>query len=150
MTLSVEPIGFREFGPCECCGRSSRRISGFVSSDDGPLAGYLIHWTLGHVRDRGANIDLIMGSWGETTTAADRYVVSLYYRVVNDEPSVMVVDAEKQTADKHLIAAGALTRDDVIGTPLATEVFEIVDAVFLGDNRLADLQDPAEPIPTQQ
>jgi hypothetical protein len=36
------------------------------------MAAYYVHWALGHVPDRGANIDLIVGEWGEAATRERR------------------------------------------------------------------------------
>ena len=53
------------------------------------LAAYFVHWTLGHVPDQGANMDMIIGSWGEGATAKKRIAVSLAYRLTETGPSLM-------------------------------------------------------------
>jgi hypothetical protein len=46
----------------------------------------------------------------------------------------MVVDPDERFSGVDL-AATALKRDDVINTPLADQVFSVVDAIYLQDGR---------------
>src|SRR5262245_55514099 len=91
--ITIEPTGSKDTGVCDCCGRSSRRVWGLAYSDALCLAAYFVHWTLGHVPDRGANIDLIIGEWGEAATRDRRSALALAYRLMDTGPSIMVIDA---------------------------------------------------------
>lgn len=53
----------------------------------------------------------------------------------------MVVDRADGATGFAELAEHALKRDEVIGTPLAQQVFSIVDAVFMKDPRVAELQE---------
>jgi hypothetical protein len=131
--LEVEP-GEESFGHCDCCGRTSHSIWGFIRQVGGPgVAAYWVHWTEGHIEELGADFDLVVGTWGEGTSSADRAAVSLLYREQEDgSPSIMVVDAE----EKPSLADKALKRGEIIGTPLAPQIFALIDAVFLQEKRL--------------
>ncbi|QIG81234.1 hypothetical protein [Stakelama tenebrarum] len=95
-----------------------------------------MHWTVGHLDDPGANLDLALGSWGEGSTSGDRVAVSLLYRQPEESPpAVMVIDATDRTVAKSDLVSAALRRRDVVGTPLARQVFDIVDAILLQDPR---------------
>lgn len=48
----------------------------------------------------------------------------------------MVIDAKKRSVATSGLAGEAMTRDDVVGTDLATNVFAIVDAILVQDKRL--------------
>ena len=74
-----------------------------------------------------------MGSGGDGTGPDDRSLVSLVHRETDDGPQLMVVDATPGA--KAELAARALLRADVIGTPLATQVFELIDAIYTQDGR---------------
>ncbi len=131
--LTIEPAGSKDTGVCECCGHESRRVWGFVSTPDTAVAAYYVHWTLGRVVEHGATFDVVLGEWGEGTSGADRSVVSLLYRLAEDGPGFMVVDAEGR-----------------IDNP----VFAVTDAILEQDGRVAELlgRDPipqadAEPEP---
>ncbi len=138
--LTIEPLGAGDTGRCECCGRVSRKGWGIVYRDGWALASYFVHWTVGHVFDNGASIDVILGKWGEGTSAADRYAVRLGYRILDDGPSMMVRDAERAHV-KSTLAEHCLKRSDVIGQPLADMVFAVCDAFLAQDQRLAALWD---------
>lgn len=99
------------------------------------MAAYWMHWTAGHLSTTGANLDLVIGKWGEGTDANDRVGVALVHRQLDDgTPSLMVIDADDRFSISDL-AATALKRRDVINTPLAEQVFSIVDAIYLQDGR---------------
>jgi hypothetical protein len=120
----------------------SRCVWGFIHAPKGTLAAYFVHWTLTRVADHGANFDLIIGRWGEGTTAADRAVVSLAYRLDENGPSLMVIDANDRPAASGGLAARALRRTEVVGRPISQEAFVIVDAILAQDDRVAELMGP--------
>jgi hypothetical protein len=91
------------------------------------------------VPDNGANIDLILGEWGDAADASRRVAVALAYRLTETDPSIMVIDAEKRPFSKTALVGEALRRDQVIGTPRAADAFAIADAVLDHDERIAEL-----------
>ncbi|MBO0701160.1 MAG: hypothetical protein J2P46_22375 [Zavarzinella sp.] len=138
--LDIEPTGSNDFGPCPCCGNNSRRVCGFVDARKGVVAAYFVHWTLTRVRDHGANFDLIIGRWGEGSSARDRVLVSLAYRVDETGPSFMVIDAaDRPAAGETDLVGRALARSEVIGQAIAQQAFDIVDAILEQDARVAEL-----------
>jgi hypothetical protein len=116
-------------------------VWGYVHSGQSTLAAYFVHWTLGHVPDRGANIDLIVGPWGDNTSSDDRCAVSLAYRQLDTGPSFMVINAAERDIAKSSLVGRALNRSEVIGRPIADDVFAICDAVWLQDPRINELHD---------
>ena len=52
----------------------------------------------------------------------------------------MVIDASKREIAEGNLAGQCLDRADIIGGPLAREVFAVCDAVLVQDTRLAGLQ----------
>jgi hypothetical protein len=140
--MTIEPTGSDDTGICDCCGRSSRSVWGCAYAGSRCLAAYYVHWTLGHVPDRGANIDLIIGEWGETATAEHRSAIALAYRLIDTGPSMMVIDASARPFSRSPLVGRGLRRDEVIGTPTAQEAFAIADAVLAQDKRVAELLGP--------
>ena len=123
-------------GHCDCCGRESRSVAGLVHDHNGGYAAYWMHWTEGHLSDVGANLDLVLGEWGGSTSAEDRYAVALIHRQQPDgTPALMVIDAHGRPAADGRLANTALRREDVIGTPLAEQVFALTDAIYEQDGR---------------
>jgi hypothetical protein len=136
----VEAVGSNDHGPCECCGNRSRTVWGCLRSGGRLVASYFVQWTLTRVHDHGANFDLVLGRWGEGTSPADRKIVAVAYRIIDGAPQFMVIDAaDRPVAKSGKLAAAALRRDQVIGTPLATDVFAMLDSVWLSDDRIGEL-----------
>ena len=137
--ITIQPTGSKDAGTCDCCGRSSRRVWGHAYTDGRPLAAYFVHWTLGHVADRGANIDLILGEWGEGTSSESRSALALAYRLIDTGPSMMVIDADNRPFSSSTLVGRALRRDEVIGTSAAQNAFAVADAVLAQDERVAEI-----------
>jgi hypothetical protein len=140
--LRVEPTGANDFGPCPCCGNNSRSAWGFIHAEDGTLASYVVHWTVGRASDHGANFDLIFGKWGPQATAQDRSLVSLAYRLFDKGPEFMVIDGHDRPAAKSELVGRVLRRDDVVGQPIAQQAFAAVDAILAQDSRVVELLGP--------
>lgn len=143
LSLRIEPEGTTDFGRCPCCGDVSRRIWGTAYADGLTYAAYSVHWTVNRVFEHGAHFDFVIGRWGEGTSADDRSVVALDYRVVDDGPGFMVIDAATRQINMDTLASRRLSRAEVIGTPLAENVFALCDAIFLQDARTKALDQDA-------
>lgn len=143
MTLSqvrVETTGATDIGPCECCGDTTHRVWGLVYRDDNAEASYFVEWTRGQVSTHGAHFDLILGLWGDGTTSRDRFAVSVAFRRGPRGPEFMVVDAAERAIASSPLVGTAMARAQVIGTPIAARVFEVLDQIWLQDRRIAELQ----------
>lgn len=140
--LRIEHEKTQDFGPCECCGSMSRLVAGFVTRDGEDYVAYQVHWTLGQIGKHGAGFFLIFGTGGENSAAADRSAVALRYRADAEATGFMVVDADKTRIATHPLVGKALRREEVVGTPLAREVFDIVDFIWLHDGRIAEITPP--------
>lgn len=136
--LNVEPDGEHLTGFCDCCGKASRRVWGYVTRSEAAEAAYFVRWTQGHP-ERGADWDIIVGEW-DGAPVSERVGVSLALRLTEDGPQFMFVDAEDRDFGKGRLFGCALARSEVTASPLAARVFEIVDAIWLGDPRLSDFR----------
>lgn len=133
--FTVEEIG-ESIGHYDCCGNESRCVWGMVHDGDAGLAACWMRWTVGHLSEPGANLDLILGRWGDKASAEDRVVISLLHREQADgSRALMVIDAADRPAAKGELAQTALARAEVVGTPLAAQVFALVDAIYEQDGR---------------
>jgi hypothetical protein len=52
----------------------------------------------------------------------------------------MVIDANTRDVARGELTHRGLRRDEVIGTALAKQAFEVIDAIWLQDGRLAEIQ----------
>jgi hypothetical protein len=143
--FQFEEMKVSDFGPCECCGDVSRRASGMVRRDDEPYAIYHVEWTTQQVARHGAELYFLLGRFGEGTTAADKFAVALHFFVEPDRFGFMVVDADQTPMASDPLVGRALPRDQVIGTPLAQEVFDLVDAIWLNDGNISEVVESVAP-----
>ena len=141
--LEVEASGANDTGSCECCGHQSRCVWGFVHAAEGTIAAYFVHWICGRVQEHGANFDLIIGEWGEASTARDRALVALEYRVLESGPAFMVRDSSARPVAENELVGQALRRAEVVVRPIAERAFAIADAVLARDERVAELSGAA-------
>ena len=130
-----------DYGPCECCGGISRLAAGMVRLDGEPYALYQVRWTSKRVNEHGAEFYLVLGEMGEGTTAADKFAVALHFFVQTDTFGFSVVDADKTSIASNPLVGRALSRESVINTPLAQEVFDLVDAIWLQDENIGEVRD---------
>lgn len=72
-------------------------------------------------------------------TPANRVGVSVRLRYPTDQFGFMVVDAGDSVLAGSELISRTLKRHEVIGTPLAAEVFSMLDAIWLRDERIAEL-----------
>ena len=52
----------------------------------------------------------------------------------------MVTNAKGRRADDRSLCSCALDRENVVGTPLANEVFSLVDSLWLTEPRIKEIQ----------
>jgi hypothetical protein len=134
VTIEIEPSNSKDAGPCKCCGKSTRTVWGFVWADGDPRACYFVQWTLGRL-DHGARFDVVVGSWEEASTEADRDAVSLAYHLADTGPSFALSDVAGRPAAELGKPHGTAS----VAAPLADEVFSIAQAVLESDRRVSEL-----------
>lgn len=138
MMFEVEPTEESE-DFCDCCGSQSRSVWGYVHETDGAtVASYFLHWTVGKsLEDHPANFDLIYGAWGDGATKNNRCAISLVHFETEGVPGISVINANDRPIASSELVGSAMSREDIIGTPLAKQVFAIFDSVIQQDNRLS-------------
>jgi hypothetical protein len=137
--FKLEPEGSLDTGPCYCCGNISRSVWGSARLDGSPFARYSVHWTVGLVAKHGANFDLIVGRWGVGSTASDRCAVGLAFRLIKSKPQFIVIDASNRDVARNHLAGRALAPAEVVGHPLAQDIFALRDAILMNDARVAEI-----------
>src|SRR5262245_8198444 len=136
--MEIEPTGESK-GHCDCCGSITKRVWGFVHSYAGTVATYFVSWAERRP-DHGASIELILGKWGESSTPQHRYVVALDHRIIEASPQFMIVDTQDRLPSADDLVSSALKRSEVIDTPLAPQVFALVNAIWIDDPRLTEIR----------
>jgi hypothetical protein len=142
--LRVEPSKSNDFGPCDCCGAMSRTVWGYLYEDDEARAVYYVQWTLGQVARHGANVDLLMGSWGDAATPEQRVAVSLVYRVGPHGPEFASIDPDRREHAKTGLAAHLIPGRHVLGNRVGADAYAFMHAIFGQDPRVAELVQAAQ------
>ena len=120
---------------CACCGNMTKTVWGGVSDSERSVAVYYVQWTAGSPQHY-PNFDFIIGAWGDGTGPKDRVLFSMLHL----PGGVTVIDGAGRPADDRGLCGRALTREEVIGTPLAANTFALFDAVWVQDERIAELR----------
>ena len=135
--LEIDPSESADLGPCPCCGNMGRSVWGYVSRDKNARAVYYARWIDKHL-DRGVQIIVSIGFWGESSKSDMRRQVAVECRMGEGRPNFMIVDAASMPwGDKELLGKG-LNRQDVMESQLKDEIFTIVDQVTFEDWRIKE------------
>ncbi|MGE0324153.1 MAG: hypothetical protein AB7K71_09940 [Polyangiaceae bacterium] len=132
--LRVEPTNHNDTGPCPCCGDLTRSVWGHVVRDDETRAVYYVRWTLNQAK-HGAIWMLSIGDWVDAEHG-HRDCVGLDCRAPEGSIAFMLVDAATTPWGNAPGLGTPLKREEVLGTPLAQEAFDLVDACLAQDDRL--------------
>ena len=97
--------------------------SGLVRRDHEPYAAYQVHWTKDQVIKHGAEFYIVLGEFGDGTTAADRFAVALHFFVEDDRHGFSIVDANQTCIATH----------------------PLVGAIWVEDENIADITDAVAP-----
>ena len=137
--LRTEPSG-ESGGHCDCCGKETRTIWGYIYSDERAVAAYFLQWTR-DTPEHLPNLDFLVGTWGDDMIQ-DRILVSWLY-----SPSAagfMVIDSADRPAAKSSLCARALARDEVLAdADLLALTAEFVDVVWINDPRAQEVKELA-------
>lgn len=138
--LSVEPTG-ESHGHCDCCGKVSRTIWGYVHEGEKTVAAYFVHWTVGSPEHL-PNLDFLIGTWGDDQIN-DRVLSSWLYSQAHD--SFMITDAAVRPAASSSLCSHALSREETLARPeLKAVAASCLDAVWLQDKRIAEIRAVAD------
>jgi hypothetical protein len=142
--ITIEPSKSSDTGPCACCGKMSRTVWGYLSVDGVARAVYYVQWTLGEVRRHGANVDLLMGDWGDGATAQSRVAVSLVVRMGRGGVELTTIDPGDRPHAQSGLAAHALPGRQVFANPVAADAYAFMHAVFGQDPRVREIVDASQ------
>ncbi len=134
--LSVEPTG-ESHGLCECCGKASRTVWGYVHESERTIAAYFVHWTVGE-SEHLPNLDFLIGTWGNDKVN-DRVLSAWLFNP--SQNSFMITDAAQRPAASSTLCSHALSRDETLALPSVRAIAaSCLDAVWLQDPRIAEIR----------
>lgn len=110
----------RDSAPCTCCGKPTRATTGLIDVGWDPAPIYFARW---NPAAPAHGIALLIG------LGDPRGFVAATYSLENNAITVIgPADYDWQLEDIHV-----LERSDVIGTPLATKAFKVIDEIWTHD-----------------
>jgi hypothetical protein len=136
-SYSIEPGSEAITGQCTCCGGNTHVYRGFVYRDQNAFAIYLIAYTDGHP-EVGSSMTLSIRGWGDGADRAEKESVSLRWHKTPTGPGCSVVEPEEAffREDRDFLGP-MLTREEAMLSGRAAEAFQIADAIWSADARLA-------------
>jgi hypothetical protein len=141
--ITLEPGGSSVSGTCPDCGNETINVWGYAYRDEQAHAVYFIRWTRGHP-ERGAQLAISIGAWGGDATPDGRSCIGIECRLIDGAPAYRIADAAETPWAKEAFLGRMLLRDDVIGTPLAQQVFDVLDAITADETRFGSFGSNAE------
>jgi hypothetical protein len=135
--ITLEPGGSSVTGTCPDCGNETVNVWGYAYRDEQAHAVYFVRWTRGHP-ERGAQLAISIGAWGDDATPDDRSCVGVECHLHDGAPAFKVVDAAQMPWSSKPLLGRMLLRTDVIGTPLAQQLFAVLDAIAADEARFRD------------
>jgi hypothetical protein len=131
-------VGKESGGVCDCCGNETRTIWGYARDDGEPRAAYYVQWTRG-APQHWANFDFLIGTWGVKGVHDRRLVAWVYNPEVE---SFMLTDAAQRPTASSSLCAQALSRAEVLADEeLLATARRLLDAVWLQDPRVVELEE---------
>jgi hypothetical protein len=121
--------------PCADCGAAATRVAGDVLADGTVRAVYRMTWVESHP-ERRAHLAIGLGSWDQRASRADRHLIELQVWHRDRYPSLTVIDSPSHREFVDNVLGIGLRRDQVVGTPVGRELFEITDQVMFHDPRV--------------
>jgi hypothetical protein len=135
-TVELEP-GESAQHHCVCCGGVTQTVWGYIYVEGGARAVYYATWTREHP-ERGFEVAISIGGWGEGADPRNKRLVVLEGRFLETGLTFCVRDAAGSRWAAHSLLGQPLAREDVISTPLAAELFHLVDHLVVDDPRVRE------------
>jgi hypothetical protein len=120
-------------------------VWGHVFERENARAVYYVRWNEDALEE--VEVVVSVGEWGEGSGAEERACVAALGRNHQGRLSLMLVDAERCSFSEHSFLGKMCAAEEARGTPLATEVFHIVDHLLVDDPRVVALRQRIEHMP---
>jgi hypothetical protein len=135
MPGAIELVGQADFPACPCCNKAARRVWGNLIDDAGTTA-YVVQWAPGTNGSHSVQIGFVFGPWDAGTSAAERRHVAVEARPNKGAVDLRIIDAARSVIDARPLAAKAMTRAEVLGTPLKDQVLFYCEQIRVQDARV--------------
>ena len=84
-------------------------------------------------------IDFILGPWGDSTDASDRYAASMAHRLTDDGPQFLVIDAAERLAPTTPTYSRIMSRVELVELNMIDKLYAYAEQIVLQDDRVSEL-----------
>ncbi len=134
--LSIE-LGEEARTCCDCCGKESTTVHGFVYRDGDAYAVYYAGWSDGHP-ERGITLAIAVGEWSEGATALERVSIGLEAHPAEREILFSVLNPDQSPWGTSELLGDMVQRSRALQLPVLKDVFEIGELIVYNDSRARD------------
>lgn len=117
---------------CDDCGKESLTVWGWVSRKEVAHAVYYAGLMIGH-DEASVRLTISIGGWGLPDGVSVRRWCFIEVRPTDDSFAMMVRQPEESLYFKEAILGRAMSRDEVLASPLRNEFFSVADFVGFND-----------------
>jgi hypothetical protein len=125
----MEDIEFEppETSVCECCGKTTTRLTRFVHKNDNAYAVYFVQFTEQHA-PREAFVMVGLGEWGEDEVDPEQVRVAFTYKIWLGETSynLSIIDADASPWNTNYLGK-RLSKDEALAHDRLQDVFDLSD-----------------------
>lgn len=136
--LVVLPDGAEDVA-CDDCGAAARQVEGRIEHREAPLARYTVRWVPGAPGHAARHV-LYLGDWLRRDAARERAVALVDFRGGPAHGFYLRDDAPDVLRALSPWRPRFVRRADAIGQPLGADVFAMLDALHVKDDRLSELR----------
>jgi len=123
--------------PCECCGKTTVRLTRFVYRDGDAHAVYYAQYTPQHAEKRISGV-IGLGKWGESATPENRMAFPFEIWTDEDNFKVGLVNAKTSPWSHVTFLGRILNREEALKHEWISDVFHITDQMVTVDKEIAN------------
>jgi hypothetical protein len=132
LEIEFEPSQTSE---CDCCGKSTTRLTRFVNRDGNAFAIYYARFSEGHP-DKGLDGIVSIGDWGEDDIPPNRVAFAFHMWLEDRNYNVGITNAAESPWAKVEIIGRKLNRDEALAHEWLSEVFHLTDHMTTEDQEI--------------
>jgi hypothetical protein len=125
-----------EHSVCKCCGKTTTRLTRFVTRDENAYAVYYAAFTADH-EDRRASVMVGIGDWGDDDVVPEEGRAAFTFQIWlgDDSYQVSIIDPDDSMWDTTFLGR-RIPRAEALTHPLIQEVFDLSDHMVRCDEPL--------------
>lgn len=133
---SLETGPEEEGAACDCCGKRSSTVHGFVYRNGDAFAIYYAGWSERHP-ERGVTMAIATGEWSDGSGPQDRVSIGLGAHPSDTEVEFRIAEPEESPWHETPLLGRMLSRERALASDALTATLEIAELISRDDSRLS-------------